>query len=354
MREERTFYTVSDQRFFTGLIGMINSLRLLGHEERIVVLDLGLTSEQRCVISGECEIFTIVEAEEINPQLLKPFANLLHPRGTVIVIDSDLAVTHRLDQIFERAEKGEICACADPESGRWFAEWEALFGLSRTPRRRQTYVSSGLVAFSARRWPDLLPYWWQACQRIRSHQTVFHQHRDSSEDGPVLQGDQDALNAILMSEIPHDALSVQPESTQPNHDQLRQEVRLLDTELLSCSLGGDPVTLVHPGVKRKSWERQWWVEEESNPYPALLRRLLVGPDVRLRPVGALPLWLRPGRSGDLLLELLSLANRGLGPLLAAAYGSRLLRKGWRLLRRIRSSPLFQLRDSGEMPPKDRS
>ena len=36
------FYCVADERYFLGAVGMLNSLRLLGHAEPIYVLDCGV------------------------------------------------------------------------------------------------------------------------------------------------------------------------------------------------------------------------------------------------------------------------------------------------------------------------
>ena len=35
MRRDGAFYTVADARYFLGAVGMINSLRLVGHDEPI-------------------------------------------------------------------------------------------------------------------------------------------------------------------------------------------------------------------------------------------------------------------------------------------------------------------------------
>ncbi len=63
------FYCVSDARFFLGAVGLINSLRVIGHDEPIFVLDCGLTDEQRGMLAAEA---TLVPAPaERPPQLLK-------------------------------------------------------------------------------------------------------------------------------------------------------------------------------------------------------------------------------------------------------------------------------------------
>ncbi len=167
LTDEVTFYAVSDNRFFVGMVGLINSLRLMGYEQRVVVLDCGLTEHQRNVLGAECELMALPDSQTLNPQLLKPFANLMHPRGTVVILDSDLVVTSQLDLMLQAARSGSVCVCADPDSERWFAEWEQLFELPRPPRR-QTYVSSGFLAFSVEHWPNLLSRWWESCQLIEA------------------------------------------------------------------------------------------------------------------------------------------------------------------------------------------
>ncbi len=183
LTDEVSFYTITDERFFVGTVGMLNSLRLMGHEQRVVVLDCGLSERQRDLLGSECELVTLPEARATNPTLFKPYANLLRPRGLVVVLDSDLIITRPLDAVLEAASNGHICACADPESGRWFAEWEQLFELPCRPRR-QTYVNAGFLAFSVEHWPILLPRWWDLCQRIWSYPTIYE---GAIRDSPPLR-----------------------------------------------------------------------------------------------------------------------------------------------------------------------
>ena len=46
-RPAAAFYCVADERYFLGAVGLINSLRLVGHTEPIFLLDCGLTAAQR-------------------------------------------------------------------------------------------------------------------------------------------------------------------------------------------------------------------------------------------------------------------------------------------------------------------
>ena len=50
------FYCVSDERYFLGAVGLINSLRLVGHTEPIYLLDCGLTEAQRELLAAEVEL----------------------------------------------------------------------------------------------------------------------------------------------------------------------------------------------------------------------------------------------------------------------------------------------------------
>jgi 3-mercaptopyruvate sulfurtransferase SseA len=50
------FYAVSDSSYFLGAVGLINSLRLIGHLEPIYLLDCGLEEWQREAIEGEVTI----------------------------------------------------------------------------------------------------------------------------------------------------------------------------------------------------------------------------------------------------------------------------------------------------------
>jgi len=330
--DEVTFYTITDERFFIGTVAMVNSLRLMGHEQRVVALDCGLSKRQRDLLSSECELVVLPDARATNPTLFKPYANLLRPGGITVMIDGDLIVTRRLDAVLEAAKTGQVSACADMEPERWFVEWEQIFELPCRPRR-QTYVNAGFLAFSVEHWPDLLPRWWDSCRLIWSRPTIYE---DAVWEDPTSQADQDALNALLMSEVPAESLSVLPRETQPDVEQLRYLVELVDVDQLSCLLHGKPVTLVHLTGKTKPWERRGWNWQGRHPYPTLLRRLVVGRDVRIRvsrndiPV----LWLRSGRLGAVGKRSLSLAN-----------SVTRIRK-WRLLRRayklLRGQPLHTL------------
>jgi hypothetical protein len=47
---EVTFFTLSDERFFVGTTLLVNSLRLNGHDDEVMVMDLGLADAQRAAL----------------------------------------------------------------------------------------------------------------------------------------------------------------------------------------------------------------------------------------------------------------------------------------------------------------
>lgn len=302
---EATFYTVSNARYFLGTVGLLNSLRLTGHHNDLVVLDCGLTSSQREHLSYHCKLVDAPGYLATNPTLFKPFPHLLNPTGVVVIIDSDMIVTRSLKEIITLANHGRICAFPDPDSSRWFNEWQQLFAL-RSKLRHQTYVNAGFVAFSMSHWPDFLGQWWEACKRILSHPTLTEGAPNSA---PSSQADQDALNALLMSGMSTEVLALQPEEEAPMAEALKRGVQIVDAQTLSCTYREHATTLLHGTNNPKPWEPQAWSSVWQNAYVRLLHRSLTGTDVALRvPTEELPLWLRTGILANLSIRSLHALN----------------------------------------------
>jgi hypothetical protein len=308
-----TFFTVSDHRFFVGTACLVNSLRLTGHRGEVVVLDMGLSPAQRARLEAAATVLDPLPAHGSPPGIFKPFPALLEPAGVLVFLDSDMIVTRSLDALVERAAGGEVVMFSDiePQRGRWFAEWEELFALSAPPRR-QPYLNAGFVAFSADRWPRLLERWWHACRLVPLERTLGAGARSSD---PLCFGDQDVLNALLMSEVPREHVVGLPEEEAPSSEVL-PKVRVVDGERLECRLRAHfPYVLHYWGVP-KPWERNAWVRVRRNAYVRLMPRLLHAADAPV-PVdpGELPRWLRRGPLARTQLMLLSAANGALRMLL---------------------------------------
>jgi hypothetical protein len=297
---EVTYYTVSDHRFFAGAVALLNSLRLTGNRGPLVVLDAGLTPRDRVVLSAHATVFRPPEWIHGNPVTMKPYVHLLEPSGIVILIDSDMIVTGSLEHIEGVARSGKICAYPDPPltRGRWFEEWQDVLQL-RAPLRREDCVNTGLVAFSTDHWPQLLSRWCEVCERVPPAE-IF------GTGTPFNAGDQDALNALLMSEIAREALVLLPEG----EEVFGGDAKVKDFETLACTSAGRPTKILHYVDRPKPWERSGWLRLAATDYVRLMRRLLFAADVplRLNPPDV-PVWLRPGLRGELALRTLGGANR---------------------------------------------
>lgn len=298
MSDEATFYTIADARFFPGLAALLNSLRLSGNPEGLVVLDVGLTADQVARLEPHARVVKLPTAREAKATLLKAFPRHFDPKGVIVIIDSDMVVARPLDDIVARAARGELCFFPDHVSQRhrWFAEWQDVLSLSAPLRRGQTYVNGGFAALSVDHWPEFLERWARACARVPAEQ-IF-----TRTSQPFWAGDQDALNAILMSEVDPEGITVLPADEEAYPDALL-ETEIVDARTLECRYRGVRTAILHSSLAPKPWEWRAWPRLRNDAYVRLLPRLLLDDDVAVRlRAEELPLWLRP--NGRPLLRVL--------------------------------------------------
>ena len=139
-----TFYCVCNSDFFLGAVALVNSLRLLGHAEPIIVLDCGLRPAQRARLSEEA---TLVSApDDVTPYLLKTVGPLRHPAKVMVLVDADIIVTRPLTELVERASHGRVLAVEhgrDRFFGEWGSSWAARPGIGPTfPRASCSWEAS--------------------------------------------------------------------------------------------------------------------------------------------------------------------------------------------------------------------
>jgi len=305
-----TAFTLSGAGYLPGTLALINSLQITGFEGEVTVLDAGMDDHARALLERRVSVRTLPGDPSSHPVLRKPRLHELEPEGVVIFLDSDMIATGSLDHIVVQAERGQICLFPDhPSTGdRAFPVWETTFGLS-APLRRRRHLNTGFVAFSVERWPDLLRRWDAACRQIPSDEVfvpVMHEPPATRfASRPFWGGDQDAFNAILMSEVPEDAIAEQPEDGEVFPDTMA-EVEVVDEATLECRYRGSSPTLLHYVLSPKPWQSNSWRRVRRDAYVRLLRRLLADePDC-----GELPLWLRQNAHGEATLRSLSLVNGG--------------------------------------------
>jgi hypothetical protein len=275
------FYCVADDRYFLGAVGLVNSLRLVGHTEPVFVLDCGLGSQERELVSEEA---TLVPApSEAPPWLLKTVAPLRHPAEVMVLIDADVVVTRSLAEIVEAAAAGRVVA-VENDRQRFVPEWGELLGLGSP--RRQPYVSSGLVAVDRTLGRDVLALMDELRDRVDFELTFW---RRNVPDYPFLYADQDVLNAILACRVARERLLALEHRLAPTPP--FRGLRVVDETALRCRYGDgvEPLAVHHFATK------PWLEPTHHGVYSRLLRRLLVGPDVALRVAPErLPLRLRTG------------------------------------------------------------
>ena len=286
------FFTIADDEHYLGLVALVNSLRLQGHHDPITVLDLGLTPAQCAELGGECDLVRPAPGSPRNPWLLTPQICQARPARVVVYVDSDVIVTEPLGEVLRAARQGAVCAFPDVRD-RWFAEWAEIFGLQK-PLRRQRYVNAGFFAFSTDRHPTLLERWEETCGRIVDRAGTV---RDHAFESPTALADQDALNALLMSEIDPDDFSPLPAAASAEGPRELAATDVVDAARLVCRRDGSPVMLLHHWGSPKPWQAAAGSNLRQNAYLLCLRRLLNGTDVAVRSTQPRVPWLAPGTRG---------------------------------------------------------
>lgn len=275
------FYCVSDHAYFVGAVGLINSLRLVGHGEPIFVLDCGLTAAQRQLLAPHATLLRAPSSEP--PWLLKTIAPLTRPADVMVLLDADMVVTRPLTPLIDEASRGRVVAFENPIY-RFVPDWGELLGLGRA--REQSYVGSGAVCVHRPLGTQILTLLADR-QRLIDFESTFW--RRNVPDYPFLYGDQDVLNAILSTRVAADqtvALDHRLAPTPPF-----SALKVIDEASLRCAYedGLEPFLVHHLAVK------PWLEPTYHGVYSRLLRRLLVGPDLAVRvPEAELPLRMRTG------------------------------------------------------------
>ena len=304
VRGDATYYTISDAEFFLGTVMLLNSLRLTGNEGKLVVLDAGLNHGQRALLEGHTHVVEVPKKIAGAPVSMSPYPYLVGASGTVVLIDSDIVVTGRLDEALALAREGRIVAApawTEAARNRWFAEWEPTLKL-RAPLRREDWFHAGFVVLEVGCWPNFLERWWELNELVPAEQVFL-------ENQPFNASDADSLNALLMSEIPRSALALLPEGAEA----FGGHVTIEDVESLRCTLNGIPTRLLHYPDSPKPWQRRGWVRAGATAYAKLMRRLLFEPDVPLRLDPAdVPAWWQPSLRGRIALRACAAANVTIG------------------------------------------
>ncbi len=308
-----TYVTIADERFFVGAVAMVDSLRLTGHHERIVVLDVGLTPAQRTVLERECDVVQPpVTREGVFVVFLKAAVHLLGLTGTVVLVDSDVVVTRHLGPVVAAAQAGRIVLVADQFPERHFPEWQEILGLERPPRR-DPHLGAGFIALDLDQWPDFMPRWLELCRRVPQERAdlPFDLPRDVVRANPFAFPEQDVLNALLASEVEPDRVEVFPLDVFPGPPH-NDGLRIVDRRSLRCAYGEHEPFLLHYWNHPKPWLPGARASLAMDAYVELVARLLTAPDVPLRlSASEIPVWLRDDLRGRLVRRTPRRARRAI-------------------------------------------
>jgi hypothetical protein len=286
-----TYFTIADSRYFLGAAALVNSLVLTGNEGTIVVVDSGLEPWQRERLARVVSVSDATWPTGLPPAFFKAhIAPQIHD-DVVVYLDSDMIVTDSLDEVVSLSAAGRFCAAPDNQPARYFEEWKELLSLSQ-PLRRQTYVNAGFFALAPARWPGFFERWQVVCDALIASAPPMHtMSLEAALEDPAGFHDQDALNALLMSEVPEDALALIDGGRVAASAEM-PVVECVDATTLDCRLSGRRTLLLHYLTAPKPWQPSGWITTSDNAYVRLLARLLHADDVAV-PFGSkeLPLWL---------------------------------------------------------------
>jgi len=282
-------YTVANQKFFVGLLGMVDSLRVNGYRGAIVVVDTGLSSPQTAALSDD--VVFVAAPEGLPSHYMKVVGPLAHPDDVMVFIDADILCVRSIEEIVERARGGAIVAFEDigrvGYSDRLWRDWEDQLSLGEL--EPATYVNSGFLAMprdaGVRFFDDLRV----ALERVDPMETYIHSP-EGDVARPFVFADQDVVNAILGSTSFRSRRTILPYAEAP-HAPFRG-VRV-DGELGCVDDAGNRPYLLHHAL-----QKPWLEALPSNPYTELLPRYVHHPGALAVDDRLLPRFLRAGKLAD--------------------------------------------------------
>jgi hypothetical protein len=294
---QTAFYSAANSAHFPGVVALLNSLRLVGHEEPMVLVDAGLTEEQRERLAPHLRL--VPAPQGVPSVFLAPYGPILEPAEIAVVLDADIIVTRSLSELLDDAQRGRLVAVTNdpPNDERFFPAWGNALSLGEL--RRRPYVNAGQLVIPAAIGARIYGPWTSgqaaiglAVSRYGKRPPRYFRRllvQSATLDDPFYFADQDVLNAVLAAELEDDEIVILEHRLAP-HPPFKG-LELVDEAGLVCRFGDgvEPFLLHH--IMGKPWLRA----TPANVYSRLLGRLLLSADVavRLEP-HELPLRLRGG------------------------------------------------------------
>ena len=290
-------YTVANEAFFPGLVGLVTSLRVHGHSGPVIVGDSGLNPEQAEAISHEALIVQL--PPDLPPTFAKTVAPLGHPDDVMISLDADILCVRPLDDLIARTSAGSILAVEDMGrvglSESMWRQWEQRLDLG--PLRVASYINGGFFALPREDGIRFFTVLAECLERVDPDETFVRPGLRADLSLPFFYADQDVANAILASARFREHAAILPYSAAPHPPFDGVEV----TSDLTCidQNGEKPFFLHH--ARQKPWSEPL----PSNPYTELLVEFIHHPLAPHFDERELPLFLRAGRTAQAARQLRS-------------------------------------------------
>jgi hypothetical protein len=280
------FYCATDARGFLGTVGLVNSLRRVGHDEPILILDCGLEHQQRALLEPHA---TVMPAPpDVHPALLKTVLPLARPADVMVLVDIDVIVLQHLGALLDLAASGQFVTFENDQD-RYFPEWGELLGLGTVPRRR--YVASGHLILPGPASIPLLREFDEIVERVGLTGALTRGGipRAGAPEDPLFFTDMDIFNAVLAARIPDDRFTVLEYRLAPFPPFAGLTVHPERFECVDAD-GMQPFLLHH------ALSKPWLAAVRNSVYAELLSRLLLGDEHAIGVSRAsVPLRLRAGR-----------------------------------------------------------
>lgn len=282
--DELTVYTISDEGYLPGVVGLVNSLRHHGFQGPICIGALDQTTRD---LSGE-NLYTVnlkAGADDF-PANHKAQLILSHASKRFLFLDADIVVTD--DTFIPRAKTWIDTApvfaseAIIPETDHRRRVWMQAGGEGRTPAS-PIYYNSGMFGGFIPRDQDIFEQWAEL-NRTVLESDAWH---FSNVDFPM--ADQDTLNAVLQGLDQDELISIAPpdwwSAAAPQNPFLHVSGFPDGPAFLHCTTSEKPWLLEEtPRRGPNVYERRWlqyingpshWISYEVS-IPSRLRRWLDG------------------------------------------------------------------------------
>jgi hypothetical protein len=285
--EPLAFYCTADTGHFLGLVALVNSLRLLGHDEQIYVLDCGFDEWQRQLL--ERETLVVAAAPETTAMMSKTVLPRAHPAEVMVVVDVDVIFTRRIDELVDQAGRtAKPVLFLNDRTDRFYPDWWKLGYGEPVPH---PYLASGQFVLPAGTGLPFLDIYAEALLRRLEDPALEGNGRP---EDPFFYPDMDVLNALVGPALPLDSFVLADESTVAYWP--FTNVRVLDETTLAVEGPGG----VRPILLHHILAKPWITAVASTAYSHLMVRLLSRDDVAIHvPPNLVPRHLRQGLSAAL-------------------------------------------------------